>query len=145
MERRNGEAYSQDLRSRVLAASDRGLSARAVAQQFAVSVSYVIKARQRRDRTGVTQALKPRQTQVRKLASHAAALRERVERKRDQTLVELRDWLRADRGVTVSITALWQELRHLDLTLKKGRSTRPSRIAQIWPRPAPSGEQRKVA
>ena len=145
MERRNGQAYSQDLRSRVLAASDRGLTARMVAQQFAVSVSYVIKARQRRDRTGVTEALKPRQTQVRKLASHSAALRGRVERKCDQTLAELRDWLRTERHVTVSITALWQELRHLDLTLKKSRSTRPSKTAQTWRPPAPFGTQHKAA
>ena len=45
-----GRSYSQDLRSRVLASDD--LSARQAAVRFKVSVSYVIKARQRRDRTG---------------------------------------------------------------------------------------------
>ena len=45
-----GRSYSQDLRSRVLALDD--LSARQAAARFKVSVSYVIKARQRRDRTG---------------------------------------------------------------------------------------------
>ena len=39
-----GRAYSQDLRQRVLAASDRGLSARKVAALFEVSVSYVLRA-----------------------------------------------------------------------------------------------------
>ena len=44
-----GRSYSQDLRERVLAADE--LSARQAAARFAVSVSYVIKARQRRPRT----------------------------------------------------------------------------------------------
>ena len=52
-----GRSYSQDLRDRVLAADD--LSSRAAAARFAVSVSYVIKARQRRDRTG-SLSTKPR-------------------------------------------------------------------------------------
>jgi transposase len=45
-----GRSYSQDLRERVLAADE--LTSRQAAARFAVSVSYVIKARQRRHRTG---------------------------------------------------------------------------------------------
>ena len=73
-----GRAYSQDLRQRVLAASDRGLSARKVAALFEVSVSYVLRARQRRTRTGEVGALKARQVQVRRLAAHGDALRETI-------------------------------------------------------------------
>jgi len=47
---RRGQAYSQDLRDRVLAANT--LSAREAAERFEVSVSYVVKARQRLARTG---------------------------------------------------------------------------------------------
>jgi transposase len=47
---RRGQAYSQDLRDRVLAAD--GESARDVADRLEVSASYVVKARQRRDRDG---------------------------------------------------------------------------------------------
>ena len=61
-----GRAYSQDLRSRVLAASDRGMSSRQIAAMFEVSISYAIKVRQRRDRMGEVGALKPRQVQVRR-------------------------------------------------------------------------------
>jgi len=46
---RRGQTYSQDLRGRGLTAQG---SARAVASQFSVSVSYVVKARQRLARTG---------------------------------------------------------------------------------------------
>ena len=48
-----GQAYSDDLRQRVLAAAG---SSRLVAARFGVSVSYVINARQRRDRSGETSA-----------------------------------------------------------------------------------------
>ena len=40
---RSGQSYSTDLRSRVLAAVDRGGSAPAVARLFQVSVSYIYK------------------------------------------------------------------------------------------------------
>jgi transposase len=43
---RRGQTYSQDLREEVLAADD--LSARQAAERFVVSVSFVIRARQRR-------------------------------------------------------------------------------------------------
>ena len=46
---RRGQAYSQDLRDRILSAQG---SARSVAAQFVVSVSYVVKVRQRRERKG---------------------------------------------------------------------------------------------
>jgi transposase len=47
---RRGQAYSQDLRDRVLAVDQ--LTARQAAERFGVSVSYVVKARQRLARTG---------------------------------------------------------------------------------------------
>ena len=139
---RRGQAYSDDLRQRVLAAEG---TARTVAARFGVSPSYVIKARQRRDRTGETGALKARQTQVRRLAGHEEALRAEIARRVDATLAELRDWLRTDRGVQVGTTALWRELVRLGLTLKKGRCEPPSRTGRIWPRHALHGGQRRAA
>ena len=130
MDRIRGRAYSQDLRSRVLGASDRGLSARAVAASFDVSVSYVLRARQRRQRTGAVTALKARQVRVRKLAAHGDALRAKVASQTDLTLAELRAWLRTERAVSVGMTMGWRELRRLGLTLKKSRSTRPSKTAR---------------
>jgi hypothetical protein len=46
-----GRSYSQDLRERVLAAND--LTSRQAAARFSVSVSRVIKVRQRRERFSV--------------------------------------------------------------------------------------------
>jgi len=134
-----GRAYSQDLRSRVLAAADRGMSSRQIAVMFAVSISYAIKVRQRRDRTGEVGARKPRQVQVRRLAGHEQALREQVARKIDATLVELCRWLGQERGVQIGRTALWRELRRLGLTLKKSRSVPLSRTGRISRRHARPG------
>jgi transposase len=127
-----GRAYSQDLRTRVLAASDRGMSARQIAAMFGVSISYAIKVRQRRDRTGEVRALKPRNVQVRRLAGLEQALRDQVARKIDATLLELCAWA-AEHGVNIGRTALWRELRRLGLTRKKSRCAPPSRTGRTWP------------
>ena len=53
---KSGQSYSTDLRSRVLAAIDGGNPAKAVAELFQVSVSYIYKALGRRRATGETEA-----------------------------------------------------------------------------------------
>ena len=113
---RRGVAYSADLRERVLGCEG---SSREVAARFGVSVSYVIKARQRLDRTGKRGVRRPRPVQVRRLAGHEEALRDEVCRSVDATSAELRDWLAAECGVQLGITALWNEIARLGLTLKK--------------------------
>jgi transposase len=47
-----GRPYSQDLRSRIVAAVESGTSRNKAAQQFAVSLSCVVKLMQRFQRTG---------------------------------------------------------------------------------------------
>lgn len=138
---RRGQAYSADLRARVLWASG---SAREVAARFGVSVSYVVKARQRRDRMGETEARKPVRARPRRLSGHEEALAEHVRQNIDATLVELRGWL-AGRGVELGITGVWKELARLGLTLKKRRSGRPSRIGPISPRHGSPGVRPRAA
>lgn len=114
---RRGQAYSQDLRDRVLA-SDR-LSAARVAEQFGVSISYVIKARQRRDRTGDVAAGRQTSHTPAKLAGHDEALHARVRQCPDATLAEHCVWAQAELGISLGATAMWKRLRRLKLTLKK--------------------------
>ena len=92
---KSGQSYSADLRCRVLAAIDGGSPARAVAQQFQVSVSYIYKALGRREATGETEARPQRNQQELKLAAHHAAIAAEVARRPDVTLDELRAWLLA--------------------------------------------------
>ena len=134
---RSGQAYSQDLRDRVLAADD--LSARQAAERFGVSPSYVIKARQRRDRHGQLTPGPQRSWTPRKLAAHHAAISEHVRQHSDATLAELCAWVLAEFGVRASIGTMWNTLRRIGLTLKKSASKRPSGRAPISPRRVASG------
>jgi len=100
---RRGQAYSQDLRGRVLAAVDDGTAAREVAVLFKVSVSYVYKALIRRRETGEQTARPQRSHQSFKLAPFEDAIRAEVLRRADATLEELRHWLAETHGVEVSL------------------------------------------
>ena len=120
---RRGQAYSQDLRSRVLALADEGERVNAIAARLRVSVSYVSKVLGRRERTSITTAL-PQRCRVRgKLSGLGEALRERVMVRPDETLVELRAWLSETHHVTASVPLLCTTLAGLRLTYKKS-STR---------------------
>ena len=132
-----GRSYSQDLRERVLAADT--LTSREAAARFSVSVSYVIKARQRRDRTGAL-TTKPRgYRRPPRLAGLEAAIVREVERRPSATLADLRAWLCGTHGVSVSTGTMWRTVRQLGLTLKKSRSGPPSRRVRTSLRPGNSG------
>jgi transposase len=63
----SGQAYSDDLRARVLAAVDRGGRVYELAPLFEVSVSYIYKALARRRELGLTTALPKKGRPGRKL------------------------------------------------------------------------------
>ena len=130
MEWRRGQAYSAHLRSRVLAAEG---SARAVATRFKVSISYVIKARQRRDRAGELTTRPQRSHTPRQLAHLHSAIEAHVPQHPDATLNELRVWLRDAHGVMPSMGLMWNTLDRLGLTLKKRSCVRPSNPARRSP------------
>ena len=122
---RRGRAYSQDLRDRVLAAVEDGLSAREVADQFQVSPSYVVKACQRLHRTGERSARPQRSHTPRKLSDQQhAAIQARAKEKPDETIAELRAWVLHQLGVSISLASMWTTLARLGLTLKKSPARR---------------------
>jgi transposase len=75
---RSGQAYSQDLRERILAAIDAGMSVREAARLFRVSISYIYKALIRRRCTGETAARSQHGHVGQKLAAYQEAIRQRV-------------------------------------------------------------------
>lgn len=113
-----GQAYGQDLRDRVLGASG---SIAEVAARFAVSKSYVARARSRRRRLGDESPGAQHNHMPLKLSALETALAARVAAANDQTLEQLRHWLQAEHGVCVSVTTLWKTLARLGLSLKKSR------------------------
>ena len=134
---RRGQTYSQDLRDRVLAAD--GESAREVAERLDVSVSYVIKARQRRDRDGRLTAGPKSFARPVRLAEHDETIRQHVREQSDGTLEDLRAWLAHALGVSVSLGTVWNTVRRLGLTLKKRPSRRASGRVRTLPRRAGCG------
>jgi transposase len=136
---RSGQAYSQDLRERVLAAVDAGMSVREAARVFRVSISYIYKALIRRRHTGETVARSQHGHVGQKLAAYHEAIRKRVSSQPDATLEELRAWMLASHGVSVSQGGMWNALDRLGLTLKKRRNTPPSRSGRMLPRLAQLG------
>jgi transposase len=133
---RSGQAYSDDLRGRVLGAEG---SARAVAARFGVSVSYVVKARQRRDQHGELSARPQASRTPRRLAGLHEAIAAHVRAHDEATLDELRSWLREAHGLSVSMGLMWNTLARLGLTLKKSRSGPPNRRVRTWPPPGMPG------
>ncbi len=121
-----GAAYSQDLRDRVIAARDQGLTTRRVAGLFQVSSSWVRRVMQRRREHGQT-APRPRGG-VTVVKIDLQRLRQLVDEKPDATARELHARL----GVACSVSAVDMALRRLGLSFKKRRSTRPSRTGPTW-------------
>ena len=142
---KSGQSYSSDLRSRVLAAIDGGGAAKAVAQLFQVSVSYIYKALGRRRTTGETEARPQRNQQALKLAALHEAIAAEVARRPDVTLEELRAWLLATHQVEASLGLMHKTLARLGLTLKKSRAGPRSRTGPTSPSGGPTGGLAKRA
>ena len=128
-------AYSLDLRVRVFADYDAGLTFAQVARKFSVSAEWVRQIVRRRERTGEVAARPPIPKRAPFRQTHEAELRRAVAEAPDLTLAALRERL----GVEVSLATLHNALMALKLTLKKSRSGRPRRSGgRRSPRPAPS-------
>jgi transposase len=140
-----GQAYSEDLRERVLAAVDRGGRVYEIAPLFGVSVSYVYKALERRRRDGIATALPRAGRPGRKLDGHLEALAAHVAEHPDATLAELVDWSERTRGVKVCIATMSATLDVLDLSRKKRHATLPSRPAPMSSQRARTGAKSKAA
>lgn len=125
---------SQDLRDRVVTAIGGGLSCRAAAARFGVSVSSAIRWRQRSLAHGQAVA-KPRggDRHSGKIEAHGGFIRELIAEQGDMTLVEVQARL-IERGALVGIgTAHRFFVRH-GITRKKRPGTRSSRTSARPPR-----------
>lgn len=114
--------YSMDLRERVLAARQDGLSQAAIAERFQVS-EHTVYTWLRRWREEGTLEPKPHGggTPPAVDAQGASILRAIVRHENDLTLEEYRERYHARTGVRMSTSALWRALDKLELTRKKSR------------------------
>lgn len=112
-------AYSQDLRDRVIEATENGTSARKAAARFDVGTSTAIKWLERLRDSGERSARRPGRRPGSKLDPHRDALLAAVEAEPDSTLQELQRRLVEERGMHASIGTIWTFLDRHDLTFKK--------------------------
>jgi transposase len=118
------EAYSADLRERVLSACDAGHRTKEVAKLFGVSASWVRRLKQRRRELGRIEPLPGRYGQPPKLTEdHLRRLCDLVDRQPDATLRELREQL----DVSIELSNLCRALQRLKISFKKKSCTLRSR------------------
>ena len=120
-------SLSIDLRKRVVAAVERGMSRREAAEQFRVGASsairWVTQARETGDVAPKTQGGDRRSRAIEAQADRILAL---IAAKSDSTLEEMRTALAAE-GHSFSKSALSRFFQRRKITLKKRPRTRPSR------------------
>ena len=124
---------SVDLRERVVAAVDDGLSRRKAAERFGVSVSSAIRWTSQVRRTG---DVRPRRVggdkRSKRIEAYAPVILAAVEEKPDITLAELRELL-AQQEVAVAISTLWRFFARRKITLKKSpRMQRSRTVPTSW-------------
>ena len=126
-----GAPLSIDLRLRVVDAIEGGLSRRAAATRYNVSVASAVRWHQRFKRTG---SVAPDGLGGDRLSHRAEAHADKilawVEEKRDMTLVEIADRL-AEEGHVFSPATIWRLLDRHDYMLKKRPPTPVSKIVMM--------------
>jgi transposase len=120
------QAYSQDLRERVLRALDRGDRPTAIARRFEVSRIWVYQVRDRAQTTGERSSLRIGGYRQSRLAESEPVLRSWIAAEPDLTLAELQLRL-AKQGVSIKIGALWHQLNKWNLTFKKNPARQRTR------------------
>jgi transposase len=117
------QAYSLDLRQRVVAAYENGVETiLEVAERFEVSDSFIKKLLRRKRATGDIAPIGHRGGQPRRLSDkHRRWLLKTVLAKPDITLGELRKRLLAEKNLAASVPTLCRALQALNLRRKKSR------------------------
>ena len=128
-------AYSMDLRVRVMADVAAGMKTADVARKYRVSPDWVRKLKRLLRETGSFAARQQRVSHATKLDADLPRLEALVTAKPDATLKELR----AELGVSVSVSSVARALRRLQFTFKKRSCTPPNKSGPMSRRDVPSG------
>jgi len=139
-----GKPYSVDLRRRVVAAIEAGMSRNQAARQFGVAISTAIGWMQRVEQTG---SVAPGQMGGHKpkaiSGGHAVWLSQRI-RAGDFTLRGLVAEL-GERGLKVDYRSVWEFVHAEKLSFKKKAWWLANAIGPTWRGGAPSGQSIKTA
>ena len=122
------QAYSQDLRDRVLRALDRGDRPSEIARRFEVSRVWVYQVRGRLQETGQRGSFQIGGHRRSRLAEMESTLRTWIAAEPGLTLAELAERLQKQ-GIVIKIGALWHQLNRWNLTFKKNSARQRTRAA----------------
>ena len=114
-----GKPFSQDLRERVVAAIEGGMSTGQAAARFSIGKATAGTWARLKRSQGDVQPAKQGKPKGSVLDRHADLILGALEEKPDTTLDELVERLAAERAVTVVRTAVWKFLDRRDMTHKK--------------------------
>ena len=112
------QAYSQDLRERVLRAVERGERPTEIAQRFEVSRVWVYQVADRFKTTGQRGSLQVGGHRRSRIAHLESTIRGWLKAEPDLTLLELSERL-SKQGIELKIPALWHQLNKWNLSFKK--------------------------
>ena len=121
-------AYSKDLRLKVLQAVERGVPRREVAGLLGISISTISRYVKLKA-SGENLAPKPSPGRTSKILAdpaHKRALWRQLQENDTATLEEHSEMFEEDRGVSVSVATMSRAVRKLGWTFKKGRWRPPS-------------------
>ena len=128
--------YSSDFRLKVVRAHERGEgSQRDLARFFGVSLSFVHDHLQRYRRTGSVEPKPHGGGNPGKLGPYLGIVQDLHHQQPDASLAERCERLAATAAVQVERTTMHRAPKHLGLTRKKRRSTRPNRTPRLDAKP----------
>src|SRR6218665_535566 len=119
------QAYSQDLRDRVLKAIEQGDRPTDIAKRFEVSRGWVYQGKTRLEE-GIRHSFQIGGTQESFLAPEDPMLPELIKDRADLKLREMCERL-AEHGITIKAPALWHQLNKWGLSFKKNSARQRAR------------------
>ena len=119
-------SLSVDLRGRVIAAIENGVSTREAARRFRIGISTAGSWYRRYRETGEMEARKQGQPSRSKLDPHGDYIVGLIEATPDITLAEIGKRLVAERGVRAAPSTVWLFLDRRGITFKKRRRMPPN-------------------
>lgn len=126
-----GKPYSMDLRERVVAAIEGGLSTRAAAARFSIGIATAGSWARLKRATGEVRPAKQGKPAGSVLDAHTDYILGVLKETPDTTLDEMVERLRDDRAVTVVRTAVWKFLDRHKQTHKKRLLTPASKRGRM--------------
>jgi transposase len=125
-------AYSKDLRLKVLSAVERGVPRREISELLGISISTISRYVQRKA-SGAQIAPKPSPGRTSKILAEPdlrSALWRQLEENDTATLREHSEMFEEERGISVSVATMSRAVRTLGWTFKKGRWHPPSATSE---------------